>query len=108
MRINYIHGLLNECVNDNLPPINYFYPYHFNTLFDIIQSSDDKFVIFEGRNKKRSKGVSLLRSPHAIPEAAACLIVFILHKRKHNTRLSILSGTAAYIIILHIVDGAGI
>ncbi len=53
MRINYIHGLLNECVNDNLPPINYFYPYHFNTLFDIIQSSDDKFVIFEGRKDKK-------------------------------------------------------
>ena len=54
------------------------------------------------------KDVSFLHAPYAIPEAAACLIVFILHKWKHNTLLSILSGTAAYMIMLHIVNGAGI
>lgn len=49
------------------------------------------------------KSASLVNSPYGIPEAAACLIVFIVHKWKHNTLLSILSGTAVYMIMLHII-----
>ena len=52
------------------------------------------------------KDVSLLHAPYGIPEAAACLVVFILHKWRHNTLLSILSGTAVYMIMLHIIPGA--
>ncbi len=51
------------------------------------------------------KNVSLLHAPYGIPEAAACLVVFILHKWRHNTLLSILSGTAVYMIMLHIIPG---
>lgn len=46
------------------------------------------------------KNVSLLRSPHGIPEAVAVLIVVALHKWRHNTLLSILGGTVSYMFLI--------
>lgn len=47
------------------------------------------------------KDVSFLSGYHGIPEAIACLTVFVLHKIKHNTLLSVLAGTAVYMVSLH-------
>ncbi len=49
------------------------------------------------------KGVSLINSPYGIPEAAAVLLVALLHKWKHNTLLSILAGTVAYMLMIQLV-----
>lgn len=49
------------------------------------------------------KNVSLLDGSHGIPEAIAILIVIALHKWKHNTLLSILLGTLAYMVLIQIV-----
>ncbi|MEA4965368.1 MAG: branched-chain amino acid transporter permease, partial [Oscillospiraceae bacterium] len=44
--------------------------------------------------------VSLSGGSHGIPEAAAILVVWLLHRWKHNTLLSILAGTAAYMLLV--------
>lgn len=46
------------------------------------------------------KNVSLIKSPYGIPEAIAVVIVVVLHKWKHNTLLSIVSGTVCYMLII--------
>lgn len=46
------------------------------------------------------KNVSLIKSPHGIPEAIAVVIVVVLHKWKHNTLLSIVGGTVCYMLII--------
>ena len=46
------------------------------------------------------KNVSLIKSPSGIPEAIAVVIVVVLHKWKHNTLLSIVSGTVCYMLII--------
>lgn len=46
------------------------------------------------------KNMSLIQSPHGIPEAAAVAIVAALHKWKHNTLLSIVGGTVCYMLIV--------
>lgn len=48
------------------------------------------------------KGVSLIAAPHGIPEAAAVLLVVVLHKWKHNTLLSILAGTICYMFLVQV------
>lgn len=49
------------------------------------------------------KGISILEGSHGIPEIIALLIVVLLHKWKHNTLLSILVGTVAYMILVQVV-----
>lgn len=49
------------------------------------------------------KNVSLLSSPHAIPEAAAVCAVVALHKWKHNVLLSVLGGTVVYMLLVQLV-----
>lgn len=46
------------------------------------------------------KNVSLITSPHGLPEAIAIIIVVALHKWKHNTLLSIVGGTVCYMLIV--------
>lgn len=48
----------------------------------------------------RLKNVSLIKSPHGIPEAIAVAIVVGLHKWKHNTLLSIIVGTVCYMLLV--------
>lgn len=49
------------------------------------------------------KNVSFVSGTHGIPEIIAVVLVVILHKWKHNTLLSILAGTAAYMVLVQAV-----
>ena len=49
------------------------------------------------------KNVSFLSGTHGIPEIMAVVLVAVLHKWKHNTLLSILGGTAAYMVLVQAV-----
>ena len=40
---------------------------------------------------------------HGIPEIISVLLVAVLHKWKHNTLLSILSGTLCYMLLIQVV-----
>lgn len=46
------------------------------------------------------KNVSFVHGSHGIPEAISILLVVLLHKWKHNTLLSILLGTIAYMLLI--------
>ena len=49
------------------------------------------------------KNVSFAAGSHGIPEALAVALVAVLHKWKHNMLLSILGGTAAYMLLVQAV-----
>ena len=49
------------------------------------------------------KDVGLLSGSHGLPEALAILLVFGLHKWKHNTMISISIGTAFYMALVQLV-----
>ena len=49
------------------------------------------------------KNVSFTASSHGIPEVLAVFLVAVLHKWKHNMLLSILGGTAAYMLLVQAV-----
>lgn len=49
------------------------------------------------------KNVSFIDGSHGIPEVIAITLVVLLHKWKHNTLLSILAGTLAYMLLVQII-----
>lgn len=49
------------------------------------------------------KNVSITDSPFGIPELLGILFVFIVHKWKHNTLLSIGGGTAFYMLLVQLI-----
>ncbi len=49
------------------------------------------------------KGVSLLASPHGLPELISCAVVVVLHIWKRNTPLSIVCGTVCYMLLVQLV-----
>lgn len=49
------------------------------------------------------KNVSFTASSHGIPEALTVFLVAVLHKWKHNMLLSILGGTAVYMVLVQAV-----
>ena len=49
------------------------------------------------------KNVSFLSAPHGIPEAIASALVVLLHVWKKNTLLSIVGGTACYMLLVQLV-----
>lgn len=49
------------------------------------------------------KGVSFIKYPYGIPEAISIATVALLHKWKHNTFLSIISGTVLYMVLVQVV-----
>ena len=49
------------------------------------------------------KNVSFTAGSHGIPEALAVFLVVVLHKWKHNMLLSILGGTATYMVLVQAV-----
>ena len=49
------------------------------------------------------KGVSFLRAPYGIPELIACLVVAVLQVVKRSTLLSIIAGTAVYMVLVQVV-----
>jgi len=49
------------------------------------------------------KGVSIIEGSHGIPELIALAVVFILHKWKHNSLLTIGVSTVIYMILVQLV-----
>lgn len=49
------------------------------------------------------RNVSFLTGNHALPEIIAIAIIVILHLWKRNVLVSIAVGTAAYMLLLHIL-----
>ncbi|MEE1196474.1 MAG: AzlD domain-containing protein [Lachnospiraceae bacterium] len=49
------------------------------------------------------KDVSFLEAPFAVPELIAVAVVVVLHVWKRNTLLSIIGGTACYMILIQFV-----
>ena len=49
------------------------------------------------------KNVSFIQSPHGIPEIIAGTVVVLLHVRKRNTLVSIIGGTACYMLLVQLV-----
>lgn len=49
------------------------------------------------------KGISLVQSPHGIPELISVALVVLLHKWKHNTLISIPVGTVCYMLLIQVV-----
>lgn len=49
------------------------------------------------------KGVSPTVYPYGLPELIACVLVVILHVWKRSTLLSIIGGTACYMILIQFV-----
>ncbi|MDO4975636.1 MAG: AzlD domain-containing protein [Eubacteriales bacterium] len=49
------------------------------------------------------KGMNLLSGHHGLAEILAVLIVFLLHKWKHNTLISIVGGTVSYMILVQMI-----
>lgn len=47
--------------------------------------------------------VSLLTYPHGLPEGLALLSIFILHKWKKSTLISIAGGSAVYMVLVQMV-----
>ena len=49
------------------------------------------------------KGVSVTSAPYGIPELIATVTVVVLHIFKRNTLLSIIGGTAVYMVLVQMV-----
>ena len=49
------------------------------------------------------KDVSLVQSPHGLPELIAILVVAALYIWRRNTLLSIVCGTACYMVLVQVV-----
>ncbi|MBQ1958828.1 MAG: AzlD domain-containing protein [Firmicutes bacterium] len=49
------------------------------------------------------KNVSLTAAPHGLPEFIACALTALLHVWKRNTLISIIGGTAAYMIMVQMI-----
>ncbi|MBE6680111.1 MAG: branched-chain amino acid transporter AzlD [Ruminococcaceae bacterium] len=49
------------------------------------------------------KGVSFVAAPHGIPELIAVALVVLVHLWRRNTLLSIICGTAAYMLLVQLV-----
>ena len=49
------------------------------------------------------RNVNLASAPHGAPEFIACLIVAALHLWKRNTLISIIGGTASYMLMVQMI-----
>ena len=49
------------------------------------------------------KDTNLFSFPHGLPELISCAVVVLLHAWKHNTLLSIIAGTACYMVLIQAV-----
>ncbi|MCR5799919.1 MAG: AzlD domain-containing protein [Lachnospiraceae bacterium] len=49
------------------------------------------------------RDVDLLEGSHGIPELLSVALIMILHKWKRNTLLSIIAGTACYMLLIQFV-----
>ena len=49
------------------------------------------------------RGTTFLKAPHGIPELICVALVALLHLWKRNTLLSILLGTASYMLLVQLI-----
>ncbi|MBQ9133706.1 MAG: branched-chain amino acid transporter permease [Clostridia bacterium] len=49
------------------------------------------------------RNISFVASPHGIPELLSVALVALLHLWKRNTLLSIIGGTACYMVLVQVV-----
>lgn len=49
------------------------------------------------------KNVSFFTGTHAIPEIIAVAVTVMIHKKKHNTLLSIIAGTLSYMLLIQVI-----
>lgn len=49
------------------------------------------------------KGVSIVKSPHGLPELIAIAAIVVLHKWKNNVLLSIGGGTVIYMFLVQVI-----
>lgn len=49
------------------------------------------------------KGVSLVATPHGLPELISVVLVVLIHSWKRNTLVSIVSGTACYMLLVQMI-----
>ena len=49
------------------------------------------------------RNISILTYPYGLPEVIACAVVAVLHIWKKNTLVSIIGGTACYMILIQLV-----
>lgn len=49
------------------------------------------------------RNVSITAAPHGLPELISCALVAILHLWKRNTLISIVGGTACYMLLVQLV-----
>lgn len=49
------------------------------------------------------KDISIINSPHGLPEIIAIVVTALLHIYKRNTLLSIISGTICYMLLIQFV-----
>jgi len=49
------------------------------------------------------RNVSLISSPHGLPELIACAVIVALHIWKRNTLLSIIAGTVSYMLLIQFI-----
>lgn len=49
------------------------------------------------------RNISFVTSPHGIPELLSVALVALLHLWKRNTLLSIIGGTACYMVLVQVV-----
>lgn len=48
------------------------------------------------------KGISFAKPPFGVPELLSCGLVILLHRWKRNTLLSIIGGTACYMLLIRL------
>lgn len=49
------------------------------------------------------KDTQILEQPHGIPELIASTVVVLLHVWRRSTLLSIIGGTAVYMVLIHLM-----
>ncbi len=49
------------------------------------------------------KGITITAAPYGLPELIACAAVVLLHLWKRNTLISIVGGTACYMLLVQVV-----
>ena len=49
------------------------------------------------------RGISFAGAPHGIPELVSVALVVLLHLWRRNTLLSIIGGTACYMVLVQVV-----
>ena len=49
------------------------------------------------------RGTHIAAAPHGLPELISCALVTILHLWKRNTLISIMGGTACYMLLVQLV-----